>query len=183
MHRCVPSVKSRVIGKETKQFVTAMVGDPEVAKKELLGVRPRRSRFSEWSCIVPGLDTLSNLDVILCGGHGKGARPSGISLLRPDGPLNRGGARHLYLASGEFCERLAALTNARILEIATDWYRLLYPFMSPDDLPIVSTDKLQYSEQTLRALAQLAAVAIKRRQRLMLYVENRRGDKSINRSA
>jgi len=157
-----------------RRFATAFPGHPDVAREQYVG-DVLMARLSQKACIVPGLDMLSDLDVIFCGGHSKAARVSGISLVPADGPRNpqrRG--RYLYLFSQEFCERLAALTDSRIHEIVSNWYGLLFRHVSSNQLPKYPEQRSKYRKQTLCTLVELARVAIRDGQRLMLYVELRR---------
>jgi hypothetical protein len=163
-----------------KRFSAAFVGDPEATKHALYSARPGIPRFAEEWCIVPGLDMLLDLEIILRGDPLQGGWQTGLSLLMPDRPLDPRGtvARHLYAASQDFCERLAELTDARILEISAHWHRLLRPSASMDALPEPCEGKEHHREKILRALAELAAAALRRSHRLMLYVEHRRADRS-----
>jgi hypothetical protein len=122
---------------------------------------------------------LLDLEIILRGDPLQGAWQTGLSLLMPDGPLDLRGpvARHLYAVSQEFCQRLAGLSDARILEIAAHWHRLLRPSASLHALPDACEGKSQHRERILRSLATLAAAAIRRNHRLMLYVEHRRAER------
>jgi len=164
-----------------KRFSAVVVTDPDAAKKIVYGCGADAPRFSGKPCLTPspGLSMLADLHTILCGGRSKDARPTGVSLLRPDGPLNVHSAisRHLYQLTADFCERLSGLTDARIHEVTDNWYQLLFPFLAPDNLPIRSKGQPQYTESTLCALRSLANVAIEQRQSLVLYVEARRAAK------
>jgi hypothetical protein len=173
-------MQRRGVPRELKRFAAAFVGDPVAAKQALYGSNGHAPRFSADWCMLSGVDLLADLDVILCGGHSEGVPASrGIALLQPDGPLNIHAtvSRHLYALSQDFCERLAALTDSRIQEIATDWYRLQYPFMAAERLPQQSAGRSQHRAKVLHSLTQLARVAIRQGQRLLLYTEIRRTDR------
>ena len=158
-----------------KRFAAVFVGDPGIAKRTLYESAERASHFSGESCVISGFDILLELDVLLFGAPWDKERPRNISVLQPDGPLNFRSpvARHLYLISPEFCSRLAQLTDERMREIAADWYRLLYPSLTPGLLER-KQKRAPYNEKALRALTELARIALKRDLRLMAYVEHRR---------
>lgn len=162
-----------------RRFSAAFVGDPEATQHALYDSRSGIPRFAAEWCIVPGLDMLLDLEIILRGDPLRGGWQTGLSLLMPDRPLGLSGpvARHLYAVSQDFCERLADLTEVRIEEIATQWHRLLRPSASLDILPEPCEGKAQHRANILRSLAELAAAAIRRSHRLMLYVEHRRADR------
>lgn len=165
----------RVVSPERiKRFAAVFVGDPEVAKRTLYESAERAVLFSGESCVISGLDILLELEVLLCGASPGEDRPSHVSVLQPEGPLRfrSAVARHLYLISAEFCSRLAQLTDERIREIATDWYQLLYPSLTPRLLER-KQKRAPYNEKALRALTELARVALERQLRLMAYVEHR----------
>jgi hypothetical protein len=122
---------------------------------------------------------LLELEIILRGEPLQGAWQTGLCLLMPDSPLDYRSpvARHLYAVSQQFCERLANLTEARSQEIALHWHRLARPTASLDALPEPCEGKAQHRERILRSLVELAAAAIRRSHRLMLYVEHRRAER------
>jgi hypothetical protein len=157
-----------------QQFAAAFVGEPEDARKVLYGSKMGVPRYAKDWCMVMGMSMLADLDALLNGGYSRDTNvPSGVTLLHPDGPLHLSSkvSRHLYLVSHGLCERLAALTDSRIEEIASHWYRLLYPLSNPDHLPHPSHGRSQHREKVLRSLAQLARTATRQKQSLLLLVE------------
>jgi hypothetical protein len=108
-----------------------------------------------------------------------GDSTSGLSLVHPEGPLNIRDpvARHLYKVSPIFCERLAALTDTRIQEIAANWYQLQHPLLAADQLPRLSEGKSEHRKKVLHSLADLARSAIREGQVLLIYVEHRREER------
>jgi hypothetical protein len=87
---------------------------------------------------------------------------AGGYLIQPQGRLRlaSGVSRRLYACSWDFCRRLAALEDAQLERICSDWYRLLFPFLPTEALPVIVTSATRSQQRgiILRELARLAPI-------------------------